>query len=275
MNNPKLIILRHINNQGVGGAMLSGYSKAIQLGSDIIIKVDGDDQMDPDEMCELIKPIVLGEADFCKGNRFIHSKELNYMPFIRRVGNFALTFLTKLVSGYWDIFDPTNGYICIHRVALNQIEVKNIHKDYFFETSLLIELRRIGAKVIDVAIPARYNKNNYESSLSIPKVLFEFPPKLLKGLILRLKYQYFLYDFNMVSIYLLFGLPLTFFGLIFGIIEWVNSSLTKIPVTSGTALLATLSIFLGIQFIISAISLDINSVPKEALQKKNKYTKYN
>jgi len=181
------------------------------------------------------------------------------MPLLRQIGNLGLTFLTKLASGYWNIFDPTNGFTAIHRDVLKRINQGNIAHDYLFETSMLLELRRVDAKVMDVPIPARYGDE--QSSLSPFISLLQFPGKLLNGLIKRIYRQYFLYDFNAVSIYLLLGIPLLLFGVIWGAINWLISDISGVVASTGTVLIAVLPIIVGIQFLTQAISLDIASVP--------------
>jgi glycosyltransferase involved in cell wall biosynthesis len=259
-------LIRHQTNQGVGGAMLSGYAMALQLGADIVVKMDGDDQMDPHYLPSLIFPIIKGEADYTKGNRFIHTHALVQMPIARRVGNFGLTFLTKLATGYWHIFDPNNGYTAIHGKVLEIINIEKIHRRYFFETSMLAELRHTQGVVLDVSIPARYGDE--VSSLSIPRVLIAFPFNLMKALLYRIGWQYFRYDFNAVSVLLIFSLPLLTFGLTWGGLQWYISATHGIIATTGTVLLSVLPIILGVQFLIQAVALDILSDPTKVLHRR-------
>ena len=154
-NDSRVHLIRHSQNQGVGEAVLTGYAAAIDLGAEIVVKMDSDGQMDADYMLPLIVPILQGEADYTKGNRFLHARQLRAMPAIRRIGNLGLSFLTKLASGYWNIFDPTNGYTAIHPSIISQLDQSAIHRRYFFETSMLLELGLVRAVVRDVYIPAR------------------------------------------------------------------------------------------------------------------------
>ena len=259
-------LIRHQTNQGVGGAMLSGYALALQLGAEIVVKMDGDDQMDPHYLPSLIFPIIKGEADYTKGNRFIHTHALVQMPLARRVGNFGLTFLTKLATGYWHIFDPNNGYTAIHSKVLEIINIKKIHRRYFFETSMLAELRHTQGVVLDVSIPARYGDE--VSSLSLPRALIAFPFNLMKALLYRVGWQYFRYDFNAVSVFLIFSLPLLTFGLAWGVLQWYISASHGIIATTGTVLLSVLPIILGVQFLIQAVASDILSVPTKVLHRR-------
>lgn len=256
----RVAVLYHVENQGVGGAMLTGYKKAMELKADIVVKVDGDDQMDTKYMQKLIQPIKENEADYTKGNRFKDFKSLKAMPKVRLFGNSALSFLIKFSSGYWNIMDPTNGYTAISKKALEGLDFDKIAKRYFFESDMLINLNIENIVVKDVSIPARYNDE--DSSLNIKKVLYQFPPKIFKGLCKRLFYKYFIYDFNMASIYMLLGVPLTLFGTFFGIFKWIESARLGIETSVGTVMLAVLPIILGVQFLLQAVSIDIDNVPK-------------
>lgn len=261
----RITLIRHTQNQGVGGAMVSGFKKALESKSDIIVKVDGDGQMDPRHISDLIAPLAAGDADYTKGNRFRDLGSLGQMPFMRRVGNLGLSFLSKAATGYWNTFDPTNGYFAIRAEVLEQLPLDKLDKGYFFETSMLARLYLLGAFVQDVTIPARYG--NETSSLSIRRVLFEFPFKLTRTLLRRIVLKYFIYDFSMMSIYLMTGVPLLLFGLIFGSIKWIHYASLGIPAPTGTVILPTLSVILAIQILLSAIEIDLNAAPRKALSK--------
>jgi len=264
LQDERIQYIRHQQNQGVGGAMMTGYKQALSLDAHIIIKMDGDGQMDARYLPALIAPLLSGQADFAKGNRFLHLNDLGQMPKLRLIGNFGLTFLTKLASGYWQIFDPNNGFIAIHREALSLINSKNIHPRYFFESSLLIELNKIRAVVVDVSMPARYG--NEISSLSITHSLFNFPFNLLKGLVRRIFRQYFLYDFTAVSLFLTLSFILMLFGGLWGSYHWYLSIETNTAATTGTVMLAVLPVILGFQLLVQAIVLDIQNRPKFPIQ---------
>ncbi len=260
---PRLVLIQHSANQGVGGAMVSGFKKALELDAQIVVKIDGDGQMDLKLLPGLFTPLILGQADYAKGNRFRDFRSLGQMPIIRRIGNMGLGFLAKAATGYWNQFDPTNGFFAIRAEALAQLPLDKIDRGYFFEESMLAHLYLIGAVVRDVPMPARYRGE--VSSLVIQRVLFEFPVKLLMTLLRRIVLKNFIYDFSMASIYTLAGLPLLFFGLIFGGLKWIRYASLDIPAPTGTVMLATLSVLLGIQFLISAIEIDLRSVPRDPI----------
>ena len=259
----RILLIRHPSNLGVGGAMITGYKKALELGAQVVVKIDGDGQMDVDHLPVLLRPLIEGTADYTKGNRFRDFKSLQQMPFIRRVGNMGLAFLAKAATGYWNLFDPTNGFNAIRSEVLTQLPLDKIDHTYYFETSMLANLYLIGAVVKDVPMPARYKGE--VSSLLIHRILFEFPQKLFATFLRRLLLKNFIYDFSMASIYLLSGLPLLIFGLIFGIYKWIQYASIGIPAPTGTVMLPTLSVLLGIQLLLSAIEIDLRSVPTEPL----------
>lgn len=255
----------HLTNQGVGGAMVSGYRKAIELKAEIVVKLDGDGQMSSEDIPALIAPLVSGQADSTKGNRFHDFLALSNMPLVRRLGNVGLSFFAKSATGYWNCFDPTNGFIAMRGEVLKSLPLERLHKSYFFEISQLSQLYLIGACLRDVPISARYAGES--SSLSILKVLVEFPPALLAVFLRRIVLHYLLYDFSIGSVYILVGLPLLLFGLIFGSIKWIHYASRGIPAPTGTVMLATLTVILGIQFLLSAVSIDLQSVPREPISK--------
>jgi len=256
----RIVLVRHAQNQGVGGAMVTGFKKALALGAQVIVKIDGDHQMDPAYIPELVAPLLEGKADYVKGNRFRDFEALGRMPLIRRVGNLGLSFLTKAATGYWNCFDPTNGYFAVRAEILRELLLERIDRRYFFETSMLANLYLLGAFILDVPIPARYRGER--SSLSIWRVLVEFPAKLLITLVRRLLLRYFLFDFSMVSVYLLTGIPLILFGLIFGSVKWIQYYRLGVAAPTGTVILPTLALILGIQILLSAIEIDMNATPK-------------
>lgn len=257
----KVFVINHSDNQGVGGAIISGYKKAIELGSNIIVKVDGDGQMESKYIESLILPIINNQADYTKGNRFNDFNALKDMPKIRLFGNSVLSFMVKVSSGYWNVMDPTNGFTAISEKAVNGLNLDEIAKRYFFETDMLINLNLESSVVKDVSIPAKYEDE--ESNLNIKNVILTFPPKMAKGLLKRIFYKYYIYDFNMASIYILLGVPMIGFGFLFGAYRWVSGIIENIDNSAGTVMLAVLPIILGIQFLLQAISIDINNIPKK------------
>ncbi len=255
----RLTIIRHNRNKGVGGAVVSGYRRAIADGMDIIVKVDGDGQMDPRLIPDLIRPITNLDADYVKGNRFYSLYDVKEMPGLRLFGNATLSFITKISSGYWRVFDPTNGYTAISETAVKRLNLNKVSERYFFETDMLIQLGGIRAVVQDFPMEARYGDE--ESNLRISRIILEFLGKHVRASIRRLVYQYFLRDFSIASINLVFGLVFVVFGASFGATEWVRSVTSGVPASSGTVMIAVLPIILGFQLLIAFLSQDIGNEP--------------
>ena len=261
----RVTVLYHEINKGVGGAVKTGYKKAYEDGSDIIIKVDSDGQMDTALIPMMIKPIINGEADYVKGNRFFDLESLSKMPRLRLFGNSVLSLVNKFVNGYWNIMDPTNGFTAIHKNALKRLPLDKISDRYFFESDMLFRLGIIRAVIMDIPMKAKYADE--ESGLSIKRILFEFPPKYINRYIKRIFYNYFLRDFNVATIELIFGLILFLTGVCFGIYHWYISTKFMVPATSGTVMLAALPTILGFQLLLSALQFDIKNIPVKPLSK--------
>ena len=260
LGDPRVHLLRHERNGGVGAAMITGYRKALELGADVVVKMDGDDQMNPKHLLPLLEPILAGEADYTKGSRFFHTRQLRQMPLVRRAGNLGLSFLTKASSGYWDVFDPTNGYTAIHRRVLEVLDWNNIDRRWFFETSMLLELNLARAVVRDVHMPAKYADER--SSLSAAGALVRFPGRLFAAFFRRLWMQYFVRDFSPVSLFLIAGAFLSLFGTVWGLAHWVHSARTGSQASTGPVMIAVVPLILGVQLLLQAVSLDIQNTPK-------------
>jgi len=262
---PRVRVLFHQINQGVGGATITGYKAALDSGCDVVVKVDSDGQMDPALINNLVRPIRIGIADYVKGNRFFDPESVKLMPRGRLIGNLSLSFLTKLSSGYWRIFDPTNGFTACHRTALKRLPLQKLSRRYFFETDMLFRLNIIGAAVSDMPMSAVYG--NEKSNLSITKTLMEFPFAHFKVFSKRVAYQYFLRDFSMASVSLACGLPLVIFGVFYGLIQWVSSILSGTPATSGSVMLSALPVIIGFQMLLAFLAIDAESEPRVSLQR--------
>ncbi|MFT3795437.1 glycosyltransferase family 2 protein [Flavobacterium sp.] len=256
----QIVFLENPVNLGVGGATMKSFQYAIDHGFEIVVKMDADDQMDPKFLPQLIFPLLKNDADMAKGNRFRDLNALKKMPFGRRMGNLMLSFLTKIATGYWNNFDPNNGYLAIKVSYLQQLDFSKLSSRYFFETSLISQLYFIKARIKDVAMPAIYGDEI--SSMKVWHMPLVFSTSLIKVYFKRILKEYFLYDFNIASLYLLTGLPLFLFGVVFGIIKWIYYYSHDILAPTGTIMVFTLSIILGFQLLLQAIQYDIINAPK-------------
>ncbi len=252
-------VIFHEENLGVGGAMITGYKAALETDADIIVKLDGDGQMDPALIGELIAPIINGRADYTKGDRLDSLTGLWQMPSIRLIGNAGLSLLTKISTGYWNITDPTNGYTAIHRDVLKVLPLGMLSKRFFFESDMLFRLSLYRAVVWDVPMQARYGTE--KSNLSIIKTLWEFPWKHFKNFHKRLFYNYYLRDVSAASIELPLGFVLWWFGLIFGIASYNQSMDTGVAATTGTVMISVVPLILGFQLLLAFVSHDVSAVP--------------
>lgn len=261
----RVIVLENESNQGVGGAVLNGYTYALQLGADVIVKVDGDGQMDPRWIKCLIRPILDDRADYAKGNRFFNIEGLRSMPRIRIFGNAVLSFFSKISSGYWSLFDPTNGYTAISASTLALLPLHKISRRYFFESDMLFHLGMVRAVVVDVPMEAVYADE--QSSLIISRVMLQFFFKHMANACKRVAHNYFLRDFSLASLELIAGIGFVLFGTIFGAYRWAESIRTGVTASTGTVMLAALPVILGLQLLLSFLAFDISSTPNMAIHR--------
>lgn len=262
VSDPRVEVLYHQTNQGVGGSVLTGYRAALADGHDVLVKIDGDGQMDPALIRQFIGPIASGAADYTKGNRFFNIEDARGMPLARLVGNGALSFLTKLSSGYWNIFDPTNGYTAIHRSSAELVVRRKIDKRYFFETDMLLNLYLLRAVVQDVPMLAVYGAE--KSNLRIGRIAVPFFVKNLRNAARRFLVHYLIRDFSLATLEAVVGSGLLSFGLIAGALFWARSYLDGHAATAGQVMIAALPILSGMQLLLSALNFDMRNVPSIA-----------
>lgn len=259
----RVVVLEHSVNQGVGGAVMSGYSAAIAAGASVIVKIDGDGQMDPGLIPQFVAPILAGQADYTKGNRFFDLEQIGAMPPLRLFGNAVLSLMTKLSSGYWDLFDPTNGYTAIHADAARHLPFKKISRRYFFESDMLFRLNTLHAVVLDVPMDARYGDE--VSNLRISQVVSEFLAKHTRNFFKRLFYNYYLRNMSLASIELPLGVAMLLFGTLFGAWHWLKSAQDDVATPAGTVMLSAMPVLMGIQLILAFLAYDIASVPRRPI----------
>jgi dolichol-phosphate mannosyltransferase len=262
-NDPRVRVIRHDRNTGVGGAFLTGMTAAIMQGAIIIVKLDADGQMDPALISGLIWPIEDGRADFVKGNRFYFLSDAASMPKVRLFGNLALSFMTKISTGYWNVMDPTNGFFAIHANIANILPSARIARQFFFESDLLFELGLVRAKVFDFPMRAVYCGEI--SNLRISRVFGPFLIGHVRNTLRRFLYRYYIRDFSLASIELAAGLALFLFGLIFGSYHWFLSHYTNTFASTGTVMLAVVPLLIGFQLLLAFLNYDINSTPKDTV----------
>jgi dolichol-phosphate mannosyltransferase len=261
---PRVQVIRHDANQGVGGAVMTGYRAAIADGAKVIVKIDGDAQMAPELVPAFVAPILSGQADYTKGNRFYDLSNITRMPRLRIVGNAVLSFMAKMSCGYWDLFDPTNGYTAIHAGVARQLPFEKISRRYFFETDMLFRLNTIRAVVVDVPMSPEYGDE--VSNLHETRIVGEFLRNHFVNAAKRVFYNYFLRDFTIASLELVFGVILLCFGVSYGIANWIPNARAGVPTTPGTVILSALAVLAGLQFLLAFVGFDMSTTPRRPIQ---------
>lgn len=258
VGDPRVTVIRHTENQGVGGAIISGHRAGLDLGCDISVVMAGDGQMDPDHLSDLLDPLLDHGCGFAKANRFYSMDSFRGMPRHRVLGNVVLSFLTKLASGYWNLFDPQNGYTAITRATLERLNLDTISKTYEFENDLLINLNVLDVRATDVPIPARYGTE--VSGMRMRNVVPAISLLLFKGFWKRILWKYVMRSFSPIALFLFTGLALVTWGVLFGV--WVVWQTVGPNVAStGTVILSVVPFLVGVQLLISALTLDIQRSP--------------
>lgn len=265
---PRVRVHFNPENLGVGGAVLRGYAEALECGASIIVKIDGDGQMDPALIPAFIEPILRGEADYTKGNRFFDLTNIHRMPAMRIIGNAVLSFMAKLSTGYWDLFDPTNGFTAIHADVARRLAADKISHRYFFETDLLFRLNTMRAVVVDIPMDAFYGDE--VSNLRISRISGEFLFKHIRNWFKRIFYNFFLRDLSVASLELVAGMALVAAGTAFGGYHWLMSMRSGVPTAAGTVMLSALPIIVGLQFLLGFLSYDIASVPRRPIHRSHR-----
>lgn len=263
---PRVKVIYNPVNLGVGGAVMAGYSAAVADGCDVIVKIDGDGQMAPELLPLFVQPILDGLADYTKGNRFYDLTHIKQMPGMRLLGNAVLSFMSKFSSGYWDVFDPTNGYTAIHARVAAHLPLDKISQRYFFESDMLFRLNTMRCVVVDVPMDAHYADET--SSLKIKQIVFEFLAKHVRNFGKRIFYNYFLRDLSAASFQLVFGLVLFVFGGVFGVVQWWQASSLHVNSSAGTVMLAAMPLLVGVQLLLAFLSFDVQSVPRMPVHKR-------
>lgn len=259
----RVTVIRNPENRGVGGAVIAGYRAAINEGAEVIVKIDGDGQMDPALLPQFVTPIIEGWADYTKGNRFYDLTHVHRMPKLRLLGNAVLSFMAKASTGYWNIFDPTNGYTAIDARLAAHLPFDKISNRYFFETDMLFRVNTLRGVVADIPMDAVYGEET--SNLKISKVMGEFLGKHVRNLFKRVIYSYLLRDTTAATFELIFGLLLLIFGTVYGAAHWISSAHQVVATPTGTIMLSALPVIVGLQLILAFLNFDVANVPSRAV----------
>ena len=211
----RLIYIRHEKNEGVGGAIATGYQWVRDHENDIGVVMAGDAQMDPQDLPKLLDPVVEGEVDYAKGNRLFTGKAWEIIPRTRYLGNAVLSFLTKIASGYWHVADSQSGYGAASLKVLETIDLDHIYRRYGMPNDFLVRLNVYQFRVRDVPVNPVYGIGE-RSGIRIYKVVFTLSFLLLKLFVWRIKEKYVIRDFHPLVLFYLLGFFLTPIGFVFG-----------------------------------------------------------
>jgi glycosyltransferase involved in cell wall biosynthesis len=252
-----LFLIEHQRNQGCGGAVITGYAWAAERDFDVVVRMDGDGQMNPDDLTSLIDPVATGAVDFAKGNRFFSGKAYEVMPKLRFLGTAFLSLLTKIVSGYWHLSDFQSGYVAISRKALKTVDWQKMYKRYGQPNDQLILLNVYNFKVKDVPVDPVYHVGEV-SGIKIKKVIFTLGWLLVKRFFWRLKEKYIIRDFHPLVFFYALGLSLGGFSfLLFLRVFYVWFSSGNIPTINAFA--AFSSFIASAQFTLFAMWFDMEA----------------
>jgi len=257
----RIELLKHESNQGPGGAIITGYMKSSEDGYDIAVVVGGDNQMPLDEVNRFLDPIIDEKVDYTKGNRFLLSHlndTLEKMPTSRLIGNWIITALTKIASGYYKIFDVVDGYTAISKKAIDTIDWSQAWKKYGYPMDFLIRLNGYGFKTADVPRTSIYLPGEQQSQIKGFRYALTVSPMLIRTFFWRLKFRYIYLDFHPLVIFYLLGLCLAPIGVLSGIFLLIDKLfLGGYSVTGPRSILVALTVLSGFQFLLFGMFFDM------------------
>ena len=261
VDDPRITLLRHDLNTGVGGAIIDGHRKALELGADVCVVMAGDAQSDPAHLPALLDPVTTGGYGFSKANRFFSATSFDGMPKLRVAGSIALTFLTKACSGYWNLVDPANGYTAIRADVLARMDMDKLSSGYSFEADMLVWLNILDVPAIDVPAAAVYGEET--STMRIGRDGLRIGATLVNGFWRRMWRKYILWSFSPVALLLFSGLLLLATSAAFAGVAIAMSTPAR-PLPTATVLLSAGPGLMGFYVLIQALVLDIQATPRPA-----------
>jgi len=254
---PRVVVLMHEQNRGVGAAIVTGYEQAVVDGADVVAVMAGDNQMDPGDLETLVRPVARGELDYAKANRLFTGQAWEQMPHARYLGNAVLSMLTKIASGYWHIADSQSGYTAISGTMVRQLDLDRVYTGYGFPNDLLVHLNVWNARVRDFPSRPVYGVGE-RSGIRYHRVVPRISWLLLKGFFWRMWQKYVIRDFHPLVFFYAFGLVALVAGLVLGFIE-LGYRLAGNAVSVGTVVLIALLLISGFQFTLFAMWFDMES----------------
>jgi glycosyltransferase involved in cell wall biosynthesis len=250
-------VIQHERNQGVGSAIVTGYRRAIAIEVDVTCVMAADGQMDPDDLETLVRAIAVGETDYAKANRLFTGQAWQLIPRTRYLGNAALSFLTKIASGYWHVADSQSGYTAVNLETLKLLDLDRIYRRYGFPNDLLVHLNVFNRRVRDYPSRPIYGVGE-RSGIRLRHVVPKISWLLLKGFFWRMGQKYVIRDFHPLILFYMLGILLFTGGMLLGIAE-VALRIGGNPITSATIVLVALLVISGLQLLLFAMWFDMES----------------
>ncbi len=257
LGDPRVELIRHERNEGVGAAIVTGYKRARGEGIDVVAVMAGDNQMDPSDLETLVVPVARGEVDYAKANRLFTGQAWDLIPRTRYLGNAVLSLLTKIASGYWHVADSQTGYTAISLEYLRLLDLDRIYKGYGMPNDMLVHLNIWNARVRDYPSRPIYNVGE-RSGIRLRKVVPRISWLLLKGFFFRMREKYVIRDFHPLVFFYFLGFLMTTLGLALGIVEVVLRLMGN-AITTPTIVLVALLLISGSQFMLFAMWFDMES----------------
>jgi len=257
VGDPRMVVLRHERNRGVGAAILSGYRRALEDGIDVACVMAADNQMDPVELPGLVGPVARGEVEYAKANRLVSGEAWNVIPRTRYLGNAVLSLLTKIASGYWHVADSQAGYTAISSGALRRLDLGRVYRGYGFPNDMLVHLNVQNARVRDVPSRPIYDVGE-TSGIKLRRVVPRISWLLFKGFWWRMAQKYVIRDFHPLVFFYAFGVLMTLAGLVLGVVEVVLRILGN-EITPATIVLVAVLLIAGLQLTLFAMWFDMEA----------------
>src|SRR5438046_7365878 len=254
---PRVEVIVHERNRGVGAAIVTGYRRALEEELDVVCVMAGDNQMDPDDLATLVRPVARGELDYAKANRLFTGQAWDLIPRDRYLGNAALSMLTKIASGYWHVADSQSGYTAVGRDTLALLDLDRVFTGYGFPNDLLVHLNVVNARVRDFSSRPIYGVGE-RSGIRYHRVAPRISWLLLKGFFWRLREKYIIRDFHPLVFFYTFGFLALFAGIVLGLVE-LAFRIAGNAVSVGTVVLIALLLISGSQFMLFAMWFDMES----------------
>ena len=257
VGDPRVEVIAHEQNRGVGAAIVTGYHRAVEEGVDVTCVMAADNQMDPADLEKIALPVVRGELDYAKANRLISGEAWRVIPRSRYLGNAVLSLLTKIASGYWHVADSQAGYTAVSITALRRLDLDRIYRGYGFPNDMLVHLNVWNARVRDFPSRPVYGVGE-RSGIKIRRVVPRISWLLLKGFLWRLREKYVIRDFHPLVFFYALGMVMTLAGLVLGVVE-TALRIAGNAVSVGTVVLVALLLIAGSQFTLFAMWFDMES----------------